>query len=379
MFLFKKPILLLFSLNLFVIMVFKTHAAPTGHGQFHTFDSSVAPPGLLESNWKYEKRYLKPEERDRRDQERQQRRLAFGQLSEKVVSTDCVPILTSTLVHLDNVRDFVYGRLKAKASFELLQPILGPLVKVLDMDKNCRFSKEIVSKTEDSGGAESSSSKAQITFGGGIRTKKVRERRSDGDYDIIGTEAWTEENEPGLLFKYRLRYLEKAMRVFHHVLKVAPKPVQQELELSGFLQETRILRENARSLLTCEGVPHVTVAGLKQKVGEKGTDSYVDRSEARSAQVYFYFIYHGRIVSAHLPLRPMRPMDPALIARCGLRNVTREPLEEEDVVDLSSFSSPLSLNFVWSNEDMMRMTEAVGSGLNGREEDPEFRASLFQD
>ncbi|KAF9383853.1 hypothetical protein CPB97_006168 [Podila verticillata] len=377
MILFKKPALLLFSLNLFAITAFVAHAAPLSY-PVHYVDTSVAPPGSLKSNWNYEKRFLKPEERDRRDQERQQRQLAFGRFSEKFVSTDCVPILTSTLVHLDSVRDFVHGRLKTKASFELLEPLLGPLVKVLDMDKNCTFPDEYVSKKEDNGGADSSSSSAQINFGGGNRIKKVR-KSVDDNYDIIKTEAWTEENEPELLFQYRLRYLEKNLRIFHLVLKVAPEPVQQELELSGFLQETRVLRENARSLLTCEGVSHVTVAELKQKAGEKGTDSYMDRSEASNAQMDFYSTYSLRIFHAHAVLWRMQSMNPARAAYCGLRNVTRESSEEEETVDLSSFSSPLSLKFVWSNEDLMMMAEAVSSGINNHEVDPEFRASLFQD
>ncbi|KAF9308997.1 hypothetical protein BG003_010349 [Podila horticola] len=376
MFLFKKPVLLLFPLNLFV-----AHAAPTGHGQVreYSIDLSVAPPGPLTSNWNYEKRYLNLEERDRRDQKRQQQRLAFAHFSEKFVSTDCVPILSSTLVHLDNVRDFVHGRLKTKASFELLEPILGPLVRVLDMDKNRTFPREYVSKKEDNVGVDSLLSSAQINFGGGIRTKKVRKSGLRGDYYFIETEAWTEENEPELLFNYRLRYLEKNLRVFHYVLKVAPKPVQQELELSGFLQETRVLRENARSLLTCEGVPHVTVADLKQKAGEKGADSYVDRTVAMDAQTDFYMDYSARIDFAHFLVRQNQPMDPAQAALCGLRNVTSEPSEEEEAVDLSSFSSPLSLKFMWSNEDMMWMVEAVGSGINDRKVNPEFRAWLFQD
>ncbi|KAF9373005.1 hypothetical protein CPB97_000866 [Podila verticillata] len=286
-------------------------------------------------------------------------------------SNDDLPLVNS-------LKNFVHGRLKTKASFELLEPILSPLVKVLDMDKNRTFPREYVSKKEDDGGADSSSSSAQINFGGGIRAKKVRESGRDGDYDVIETEAWTEENEPELLSKYRLRYLEKNLRIFHHVLKVAPKPVQQELELSGFLQETRVLRGNARSLLTCEGVPHVTVAGLEQKAGEKGTDSYVDRSVAGDAQMGFYLDYHDRIVFAHVLSRPIQPMDPAQAALCGLRNVTSEP-SVENAVDLSSFSSPLSLKFMWSNGDMMRMTEAVRGGINDHEEDPELRASLFQD
>ncbi|KAG0041400.1 hypothetical protein BGZ89_007447, partial [Linnemannia elongata] len=67
---------------------------------------------------------------------RQQRQLAFREFSEKYVSNDCIPILTSTLVHLDNVRGFVHNRFKTKASFEFLEPILQPLVEVLDMHKN---------------------------------------------------------------------------------------------------------------------------------------------------------------------------------------------------------------------------------------------------
>lgn len=329
----------------------------------------MTPPGNLTSNWHYEER-LASGDQDRREQKRQQRRLAFREFSEKFVSIDCVPILTSTLAHLDNVRGFVHDRFKTKASFEFLEPILKPLVKVLDMHKNRTFPIEYVFKEDND------ALSAQIKLGG---NKKGRD-----DYgEIIEKAAWTVENEPELLFKFRLRYLEKNLGVFQHVLKIAPEPVRQELKVSGFAQETRVLREHARALLTCEGVPHVTVAGLEEKVGEERSDSYVDRDAARDATFGFYHEYHFRILIAQMQsqMQSIRmTMDPAQAARCGLRNVTRDasskpsgdqPLEEE--AEDTSSSSPQD-KFVWSNEAMVRMVEAV---TKGHRADPELAALLF--
>ncbi|KAG9061658.1 hypothetical protein KI688_007239 [Linnemannia hyalina] len=310
--------------------------------------------------------YLASGDQDQREQKRQQRRLAIREFSENFVSVDCVPILTSTLAHLDNIRGFVHDRFKTKASFDFLEPILNPLVRVLDMDKNCTFPIKFVSK------ADNDDSSAQIKLGGN--------KKGFDDYDeIIEKAAWTEENEPELLFNFRLRYLEKNLGVFQHVLKIAPEPVRQELKVSGFVQETRVLREHARSLLTCEGVPHVTVAGLEEKVGEEGSDSYVDRNAAREVTFEFYRAYHFRIILAQFQSIRVS-MDPTQAARCGLRNVTRDasskpsqPLEDEAVGPSSS--SPQH-NFVWSNEAMMRMVEAV---TNGHRANPELAAMLFQD
>ncbi|KAF9542705.1 hypothetical protein EC957_001760 [Mortierella hygrophila] len=338
------------------------HAAPSGQRQARTpdpdvryFDDTVTPPGNLTSNWVYEE-YLASGDQDQREQKRQQRRLAIREFSEKFASVDCVPILTSTLVHLDNIRGFVQDRFKTKSSFEFLEPILKPLVNVLDMDKNFTFPITFVSKVDND------DSSAQIKLGDSKES-------FDDYYEIIEKAAWTEENEPELLFKFRLRYLEKNLGVFQHVLKIAPEPVRQELKASGFVQETRVLREHARSLLTCEGVPHVTVAGLEEKVGEEESDNYMDRYVAREATYGFYHTYHLRIIMAQAQSIHV-PMDPAQAARCGFRNVTRDasskpsqPLEDEAVN-----------KFVWSNEAMMRMVEAV---TKGHRANPELATMLF--
>ncbi|KAH7045003.1 hypothetical protein BKA57DRAFT_468409, partial [Linnemannia elongata] len=368
----KKPALLLSSLVFFATTAFMVHAAPAGQGQgrrldpdINYFDDTVTPPGNLTSNWPYEE-FLSSADQDRREQMRQQRRLAFREFSEKYVSNDCIPILTSTFVHLDNVRGFVHNRFKTKASFELLEPILQPLVEVLDMHKNRTFPMRFVPKVDiDTSSAQ-------------FKLRRVDEGLDDYDYsEIIQEAAWTEENEPELLFKYRFRYLEKNLGVFQHVLKVAPELVRQELEASGFAQETRVLRQHARSLLTCEGVPHVTVAGLEEKLGEQESDSYVDRDTARDATVIFYHVYHRRIILAHMRIIPMT-MDPDQAARCGFRNVTRDASSKpsqpskEETVDPSS-SSP-QVKFVWSNEAMSRMVEAV---IKGHRANPELASMLF--
>ncbi|KAH7045002.1 hypothetical protein BKA57DRAFT_468407, partial [Linnemannia elongata] len=369
MLLSKKPDLLLTSLVLFATMAFMVHAAPAGQGQgrrldpdINYFDDTVTPPGNLTSNWHYEERYLYGGQ-DRREQMRQQRRLAFREFSEKYVSNDCIPILTSTFVHLDNVRGFIHDRFKTKASFELLEPILQPLVEVLDMHDNRTFPVEFLPE------ADNDASSAQMKLG---RTKEGRD-----DYIFVHKAAWTEENEPELLFKYRFRYLEKNLGVFQHVLKVAPELVRQELEASGFAQETRVLRQHARSLLTCDGVPHVTVAGLEEKLGEEESDSYVDRETARDATTRFYLAYNFRIILAQIRSFPTT-MDPDQAARCGFRNVTRdasskpsEPSKEETVDPTSS--SP-QVKFVWSNEAMSRMSEAV---FKGHRANPELASMLF--
>ncbi|KAH7045004.1 hypothetical protein BKA57DRAFT_468412, partial [Linnemannia elongata] len=368
MLLSKKPVLLLTSLVFFATMAFMVHAAPAGQGQggrldpdINYFDDTVTPPGNLTSNWNYEVRFLYGGQ-ERREQMRQHRELAFREFSEKYVSNDCIPILTSTFVHLDNVRGFIHDRFKTKASFELLEPILQPLVEVFDMHKYRTFPVEFLPE------ADNDASSAQMKLG---RTKRGR-----NGYSYIEKAAWTEENEPELLFKYRFRYLEKNLGVFQHVLKVAPEPVRQELEASGFAQGTRVLRQHARSLLTCEGVPHVTVAGLEEKLGEEESDSYVDRDTARDASFGFYLVYHRRIILASMRI-PMS-MDPDQAARCGFRNVTRdasskpsEPLKEE-TVDPSS-SSP-QVKFVWSNEAMSRMSEAV---FKNHRANPELASMLF--
>ncbi|OAQ28028.1 hypothetical protein K457DRAFT_20681 [Linnemannia elongata AG-77] len=369
----KKPVLLLTSLVFFATTAFIVHAAPAGQGQgrrlgpvINYVDYTVTPPGNLTSNWHYEVRFLYGGQ-DRREQMRQQRQLAFREFSEKYVSNDCIPILTSTLVHLDNVRGFVHDRFKTKASFELLEPILQPLVEVLDMHKNRTFPMRFVPKVDiDASSAQ-------------FKLRRIDEGLDDYDYsEIIQEAAWTEENKPELLFKYRFRYLEKNLGVFQHVLKVAPEPVRQELEASGFAQETRVLRQHARSLLTCEGVPHVTVAVLEEKLGEEESDSYVDRDTARDATVRFYHVYHRRVILASMRI-PMS-MDPDQAARCGFRNVTKDasskPSEpsKEETVDPSS-SSP-QVKFVWSNEAMSRMAEAV---IKNHRTNPELASMLYQD
>ncbi|KAK5821288.1 hypothetical protein F5H01DRAFT_340370 [Linnemannia elongata] len=364
----KKPALLLSSLVFFATTAFMVHAAPAGQGQgqrldpdINYFDDRVTPPGNLTSNWNYEVRFLYGGQ-DRREQMRQHRERAFREFSEKYVSNGCIPILTSTFVHLDNVRGFIHDRFKTKASFELLEPILQPLVEVFDMHKYRTFPVEFLPE------ADNAASSAQMKLG---RTKEGR-----NGHIYIEKAAWTEENEPELLFKYRLRYLEKNLGVFQHVLKVAPEPVRQELEASGFAQETRVLRQHARSLLTCEGVPHVTVAGLEEKLGEEESDSYVDRDTARDASFGFYLVYHRRIILASMRI-PMS-MDPDQAARCGFRNVTRDvsskpsqPSKEEKVDP--SPSSP-QVKFVWSNEAMSRMAEAV---FKNHRANPELASMLF--
>ncbi|KAF9353545.1 hypothetical protein BGX26_008692 [Mortierella sp. AD094] len=339
MLLSEKPVLFLSSLVLFATTTLLAHAAPTpAVGWTYRFLSSQylgeeleTPSGPLKSRW-YDPNRFPPEEQDRREHQRQQRRIAFRQFSEKAVSSHCTAIRESTLVHLDNVRDFVHDRLKTKDSFELLEPVLHPLINVLEMRENFRFPIEELKVENDAS--------AQIKLGS---------KKGHGDFKFpeIHRREWTEETDPELL---------------------------QELEDSGFVQETKVLREDARSLLTCEGVEHVTVAGLEEQIGEKGSDNYVDRYAARNAITKFFSDYRFRLMLASILI------DPAWRSSCGLRNITtdvpsnpsgEQPLKEQ-VVDPSS-SSPQD-KFVWSNEAMVRMAKAVAKG---HREDPEIAAMLF--
>ncbi|KAG0013802.1 hypothetical protein BGZ80_010847 [Entomortierella chlamydospora] len=353
-------------------MAFTVHAAPMGQSrdrpQIRTliFDDKVAPPGPLSSNWVYEN-YLKPEHKHLREQKRQERRLAFQLFSEKFVSADCTPILSSTLVHLDMVRGFVHDGFKTKTSFEFLEPILGPLVNILDMHQNRTFPTEYVEKKVDD------TSSAQIKFGS---KKDITDY-----YEIIKRETWTEENEPELIFKFHLRYLEKSLGVFQYALQIAPEPVRQELEANGFLQDTVVLRKHARSLLTCQGVPHVTVVGLEEEIGEERSDSYMDRYAGGEARIRFYFDYHHRVIIAQHRYAEVT-MFPELAGACGLRNITRdaspEPSEEKPSKEVGVDTPPPSLQdtFVWSNEAMKQMADALKIG---HRTNPELAAILFRD
>ncbi|KAG0053288.1 hypothetical protein BGZ83_001388 [Gryganskiella cystojenkinii] len=376
MVLFKKQPPVLFSLVLFAAAGLQVYAAPVGSDMQYHYDETVAPPGPLISNWRF-KHIFTPEGRD---QERQQRRLAFRQFTEKHVSEDCAPILSSTLVQLNIVQDFVHGRLKTKTSYEFFEPVLRPLV-VLDMGMNRTFPVEYVPKVEK---VDTSSSAAQVKFG-------YIKDESD-EYYIIGKAPWTEENEPKSLFKYRFRVLEKNLGVFLHVVKALPEPVRQELDSAGFLHDAQSLRTLARSLLTCEGVRHVTYEELKEKVIDQESyendksDQYIEMSEILETIRFHHNLYRERIMFAHLMAMMAKstlPMDPAQAACGGLGNVTKndsppaavELSLEEQAIDPSS---PLR-TFVWSNEDMLRMVKAASSGSNNFGRNEELLVLLFQD
>ena len=225
---------------------------------------------------------------------------------------------------------------------------------------------------------------------------------------------WTEEEDPQLLFKYRLRNLEKKMAAFQYVLKSTPDPVRQELEKSGFVQETKTLRKNVRSLLTCEGVSHVTVAQLKDELGEDESDNYMDRSAARNAVYDFSRSFLGRLVDQSMRNR-MSSMDPMAYR---LQNTTRaedhlsmmnawedrkQTEDQEEEEDLLLFLSPEfkfarsmensdqlkdqvvedrlqfathEVKFEWTSETVMRLWKAT---KGGHRKNPELAAVLFQE
>ncbi|KAG0053290.1 hypothetical protein BGZ83_001390 [Gryganskiella cystojenkinii] len=295
-------------------------------------------------------------------------------IEEKHVSENCAPILSSTLVQLENVQDFVYGRLKTKTSFEFFDPVLRPLVEILDMAMNHTFPTTFVPKVEK---VDTSSSPAQVKFG-------YIKDESD-EYYIIGKAPWTEENEPKSLFKYRFRVLEKNLGVFLHVVKALPEPVRQELDSAGFLHDAQSLRTLARSLLTCEGVRHVTYKEYKElKEKFRGpendeSDQYIEMSEIMATNS-FHHSYRQRIIFENI----MMPMDPAQAALCcALWNVTKNdsPLTAVELsLDKQAIdpSSPLP-TFVWSNEDMLHMAQAISTEFNYFERNEEMMALLFQD
>ena len=198
--------------------------------------------------------------------------------------------------------------------------------------------------------------------------------------------SWTEEKDSQLLFKYRLRNIEKNLAVFQYMLKFAPDPVQKELEESRFVQETTTLREDVRSLLTCEGVSHVAVAQLKDELGGYESDNYMDRDAARRA-VFNFRRHYESYLSRHVMDSYSQSMDFDEIEIGKHQNITkmedcapiakpsedRQQLRDQAPEDPLLFSTPKA-EFTWTLEAVVRLFKAIKTG---HQHNPEVAAVLF--
>ncbi|GJJ78441.1 hypothetical protein EMPS_10800 [Entomortierella parvispora] len=361
-------------------------------------DSGVdALTGPVQSRW-VDPSHRCPEQKDKQEEIWQQERVAFRQFSEKMVSAHCTGVLGSTLDLLDNIRDSVHDRLQAKESFDFMDPVLAPLTPSLKMADDYHYSVELTEeelqeeKKRDEDEEEEQRRNPALYLS--PREKELEERiRGFNRQSNTRMRSWTEENEPQLLLKFRLRLLEKTMAVFPYVLRFAPDPVRQELEESGFVQQTKALREQVRSLLTCEGVPHITVAQLKDEMGERGSDNHMDRSSATTAISLYYIHYRARLLlqSMHSHAAPMVPLIPTWGKNCEILNVTRavdhelvkggldnrQQLKDQSAEDTVLFKTP-ETEFVWTWEAIVQLSNAT-DGNDDRKLNPEIAALMFQE
>jgi len=165
------------------------------------------------------------------------------------------------------------------------------------------------------------------------------------------------------------------MAILPYVLKFAPDAVRQELEESGLVQETKTLGEDVRSLLTCEGISHVTVAQLDDELeddlGGYESDNYMDRDAARSAVFSFYSSFNSRLL--HHWMDDQRHFMAHSQRTAGeLQNVaqvedrvpvkkpseTRQQLKDQVVEDQLLFETP-EVKFAWTLEAVVRLWRAT--------------------
>ncbi|GJJ78445.1 hypothetical protein EMPS_10804 [Entomortierella parvispora] len=338
-----------------------------------------------------------PELRDEMERTRQKERIAFRQFSEKVVSSHCTSTLETTLGLLDSIRDYVHDRLQVEESFNLLEPVLAALIWPLKMNDHFHFEVELTDeelkeeRQKDKEEQEEERRNPSTTLPQWKKRHRERKWRRNSESNTR-TRSWTEEYKPELLLRYRLRRLEKTMAVFPYVLKFAPDPVRQELEESGFVQKTRALREEVRSLLTCEGVQHVTVAQLKDKCQEGyESDRYMDRSAARHSLHSYNTDYRMRLFR-EVAVSRKAPTLNGWGNNCGLVNTThavnstsaertpennRQQLKDQVVEDPVLFKTP-EVQFVWTWEAIVGLWKATDTG-HGRRRNPEVTALMFQE
>lgn len=350
--------------------------------------------GPLPSRW-VDSGLNTPEGRALAEDTWQQEKVAFRHFSEKVVSAHCTGILKSTLDRLDNVRDSVHKNLQAKESFELLEPVLQPLTSSLKMDESFYYwvtlTEEEIEEERKRDEEEEEEKKRNPS------PTPLTERQKFFEDDVKRLKSmsndrfrsWTEEEAPQLVLKKRLRILEKTMAIFPYVLKSSPDPVRQELEQSGFVQQTRTLRQVVRSLLTCEGIPHVTVAQSRDEFGGYESDDYMDQDAARIAPLAFSTNYHARLYN-HAMNSLKASMAPATETDEGLWDTTqaedrvpvkksgkdRQQLKVQVAEDQVLFSSP-DVEFAWTWEAIVRLFKATKITISLR--DPEVVALMFQE
>jgi len=328
---------------------------------------------------------------DDRERRRDKERVAFREFSEKVVSDHCAGILESTLDRLDNVRDSVLDHLQVKESNDLLEPVLAPLSRTLAMNEHFYYKVELteeeIEEYKDKEEEEEEKKRDPSLFSPTeLENPQNETARRERQLNRV-SRSWTEENEPQLLFKFRLRRLEKSMALFPYALRFAPDPVREELEVSGFVQQTKTLREAVRSLLTCEGVSHVTVAQLEDVLGGHESDNYMDRDATRRAVSDFSNEYYYRLLNYLMNARNAS-MRPSRRTANGPQNATqvedrvpikkpsedRQQLKEQGMEDQSLFATP-NVKFAWTWEAVVRLWKATEEG---QEKNPEVTAVLFQ-
>ncbi|GJJ78443.1 hypothetical protein EMPS_10802 [Entomortierella parvispora] len=394
--LLKNPVLLI---SLAILCTTAT-AAPTPVvdpvvPKFISEADMEALTGPISSNWR-DRGLLPPEWKEREEREWQQERVAFRQFSERVVSTHCSSVLGSTLDLLDSVRDFVHDHLEVKESFDLLEPVLATLKGPLRMNEEFNFEEELSDEELEEKrrkDKEEQEEERRTSFPSlSPEEKKYREMIWNFERQSrTRSVSWTEENEPQLLLRYRLRHLEKMMAVFPFVLGLAPDPVRQELEESGFVQKTGALQEEVRSLLTCEGVQHVTVAQLKDAYdGDFESDRFMDRSAASQSINIFHSDYHLRLfMEVSTFSRASRPY--SWEESCELSNTTctedlapaknmsddKQQLKDQDVEGQVVFKTP-EVQFAWTWEAIVRLWKATGHENDYRMK-PEVIALLFKE
>ncbi|GJJ78442.1 hypothetical protein EMPS_10801 [Entomortierella parvispora] len=173
------------------------------------------------------------------------------------------------------------------------------------------------------------------------------------------------------------------MALIPYLLRFASDPVRQELEESGFIQRTKVLREEARSLLTCEGASHVTLAQLDEELGRYDSDNFIDREAARRATEDFASDYYSRLLNHEMNSR-MGSMRPAARPRNITQVVDRvsaekrledkQQLKVQKEEDTLLFATP-DVKFEWTWEAIVQLWKATRHGYL---DNPELAAVLFQ-
>lgn len=287
------------------------------------------------------------DQRNREERARQQKKMAFRQFSEKVVSPRCSKDLESILTHLGTAQDFIHDRLQTKESFERLEPVLQYLTYTLSMANDFSIAMEYEPEAKEEGATAS----GQTKFGGA-------DSKAYG-YPKAHMRTWTEESDPELLFKLRLQSLDKILGAFQHALKFVPIPILQELEQGGFVEEIRLLREGTRSLLACEAI--------EWGYGESSKD---EQAAVRQTVKDFLGLYELRsAIAQFMASRATAPKDPASKPAYGIVNLSKEgllneseeqsPKNQETDPSHSSGSGTGRDKFVWTIQGYVKFVNSA--------------------